>query len=585
MEPKKTRLCKDFSPRPRAGRTPARVAFLLVLLSLVLSACKDPFAQLYMRLFISPYQTKFDPEAFETLKGFTASTWTLEQTVEPGQSCFRTLAGLLADKEGSTITQVQYRWTPPEGVKPTDIKFIGRQPDRRLEDGTYVFDNVPVDEDGYFEEVKAEFPAPSLPPGKTRLEMVDTLQVVSPSLEKETDTTHQVVIALDVQARPAHVSSTASTWLPASPTQTAGPSTEADDYYVWALPFHFSDQEPLTTSRCQEWMDVLQSDSSFIALRFPDLPPTSTYTASSDMPVVFHAAYFPTLRLVQKGTWPQPDTVVFTTSLDYKPAHFTFLENELPAAEHERWLALGVVSTPTVTCPAELALDSGEWEFVFDVWLDFGGAKDACLECVLPFYYCYEGQATPSATGLGRLMQDVGLTGTAYQSWNRTCLGPQPLRLVDWDAPVDNMSPPFVLEGMNTAHVSPTQTISLSHYISNEGFESVTVTLDYSSTLGLPWGIYSGTEEGPDFPLIEISQPLTLGAWSASTRYLWMIAEVPTGTQGAETLVLTATDVTSPTQFAWASDLVWIGEWIAPPPSPFEQSHRIYLPLVLRQAP
>ncbi len=53
---------------------------------------------------------------------------------------------------------------------------------------------------------------------------------------------------------------------------------------------------------------------------------------------------------------------------------------------------------------------------------------------------------------------------------------------------------------------------------------------------------------------------------------------------GPGTLIITATDVPSSALSAWTSDLLWVGDWVAPPPAPWIQ-HRVYLPLVVRQSP
>ena len=71
-----------------------------------------------------------------------------------------------------------------------------------------------------------------------------------------------------------------------------------------------------------------------------------------------------------------------------------------------------------------------------------------------------------------------GVGVTPYQGWGITCLGPQPLRLVEDQA--SDASPPFVLYGMNTALLMPTQTIAFSHSIHNWGNDPVNVVLDHT---------------------------------------------------------------------------------------------------------
>jgi hypothetical protein len=111
------------------------------------------------------------------------------------------------------------------------------------------------------------------------------------------------------------------------------------------------------------------------------------------------------------------------------------------------------------------------------------------------------------------------------------------------------------------------------------------VVLTHSSTLGLPWGFYSGTVDAPDVPLVPITGPFQVKPFGPNPPYnFWAITTVPADVPaGAETLVITATDVISPTRVAWTSDLAWVGDWVAPPGPPLW--YRLYLPLVLRQGP
>ncbi len=141
----------------------------------------------------------------------------------------------------------------------------------------------------------------------------------------------------------------------------------------------------------------------------------------------------------------------------------------------------------------------------------------------------------------------------------------------------------LLLGPSNTAWITSTQTISFSHEVVNKGFVPITITVDYTSTLGLTWGIYSGTEEGPDLPLVPLPDTFTLkGSWS---RYFWAIANVPVapGTaMGSEMLALTATDVNRPERRSLATDLLWLGVWADPPLPPWQRQINIYLPIILK---
>jgi hypothetical protein len=372
----------------------------------------------------------------------------------------------------------------------------------------------------------------------------------------------------------------AAAWVPPAPPEldlrTPSGNTDAPqaDYYLWQTRLWFFQPETtMTTELCQDWVDFLQADTTFAALRFPVQPPTLTYTEPYTLPVSFAREHSPTLALKDSRIFPFTD--LFTVSLEYKPRHFTFLENELPAAPGEHWLALGVVPSPTLTCPAGLNLGPDDWLSIAEIWLDLGGGKDAYADSLLPLYYCYEGEESPFATTLASWLLDGDLSVTSYQGWGITCLGPHPFRLLDWALP--DPSPPFELHGSNFARIQPSQAVSLSHRLRNLGVDPVTVNLEYASEAGLTWEIYSGTEDGPDMPL---TGPLML---PDPERYIWLVTTVPGGAaSGPETVVVTATDTTAPAQSSWTSNLLWIGDWVAPPPQPWTPRYEIYLPVIIR---
>jgi hypothetical protein len=107
------------------------------------------------------------------------------------------------------------------------------------------------------------------------------------------------------------------------------------------------------------------------------------------------------------------------------------------------------------------------------------------------------------------------------------------------------------------------------------------VTVTHASMPTLPWQLYTALESDPT-TLVPITDTLALPASFWKIRPLWAKVTVPeSAPAGAVTLVITATDVTSPTLSTWTSDLVWVGEWVAPPPPPWER-HKVYLPLMKR---
>lgn len=358
----------------------------------------------------------------------------------------------------------------------------------------------------------------------------------------------------------------------------ASTDAPANTYHVWQAWRRLApaDETEMTLELCQDWAGVLQSERAFFALRFPVLPPPLAYTQPYTLPLLTGGPDDSFALLQDWSAWPP--TPVLSAPIEYRPEYHSFLESELPAAPGEHWLAFGLATTPTLDC-ASVTMPLEEWGFALDLKLDFGGPQDACTGCVLPVYNCYAGQEPPSA--FTRLVGASGAGVTSYQGWGVTCLGPHPLRLAE-------EAPPLELRGTHAAWITPTQTISLGHSLWNWSGDPVTVTLAHSSTLGLPWGIYAGTHTKPYTPLTPIAGPIRLEdrPFPGWIRYFWLIADVPSeAPSGAETLTISATDVSSPANHATNWDLLWVGDWVEPPPYEGELGFRLYLPLVLRQWP
>ena len=105
----------------------------------------------------------------------------------------------------------------------------------------------------------------------------------------------------------------------------------------------------------------------------------------------------------------------------------------------------------------------------------------------------------------------------------------------------------------------------------------MTVALDYACPLGITWDMYSDCH-GP-YP-----KPITSPIWVDTLGYkdVCLAAhQVQTDAgDGPYTLVVTATSVMSTEVSSTASDLMWVGAWVAPPGG----GRDVYLPVVLRQS-
>lgn len=344
---------------------------------------------------------------------------------------------------------------------------------------------------------------------------------------------------------------------------------ESGEYYVWETGLWFGDKdETMTPELCQDWMDWFQADTTFFAIRFPVLD--NRFSSAITMPVTFQAPFTPTLVLLDETSYPA--TGVFTIPLVYRPELVELAEAELPAKEGEQWLVLGVDPAAGGFCPPELNLPAEEWEFQAKVWFDFGGTREACVECVMLLYYCHQGQESPFF--LDQDGRASGVDEITVQDQAITAVGPHPIRLKDTIAP----TPPFYIQGGKTDFVEPPATLTVTHYLILQGTGPVSVTFDLSSKLGLDWGIYAGTVDAPYQPLIPIDDPFILSDFAP----IWLIADVPAGApDGAETLIITATDVLSASRSTWGSDVLWIGEWI-PPSGQVEWDYHVFLPVVLK---
>jgi len=321
----------------------------------------------------------------------------------------------------------------------------------------------------------------------------------------------------------------------------------------------------LTADLCQDGVDLLRSDTAFIALRFPVQPPPLADTDPYTLPVCLGDGYSPYLGLLDERSVPA--TTILTAALEYKPRYLTFAENELPAAPGEHWLALGAVTSSTVGCAGLPELPAGQWEVQADLWLDFGGLQDTNLGAVLPIYYCYEGQASPIPLGV----LGARASATSYQGWGITCLGPDSLTLRD--GPGD-----WELAGEGIGWVTATQTISFAHTLYNWTLyphPPLTFTLEATSTLPAGWAFYA--DPAGQTPLVG---PVRVDDYLE----FWVFGQAPAdAADGPYELFVTARTGDALPADQQATDLMWVGDWVAPPPSPF--LHRVYLPLVQKSAP
>jgi hypothetical protein len=324
-----------------------------------------------------------------------------------------------------------------------------------------------------------------------------------------------------------------------------------DDYFLWQTTLWVgSPGQAMTADRCQNDLDLLQSDTVFFALRVPVDPPAQAFYTGD--------GYAPHLNLLDEQLVPA--TPVLTTALEYKPQYLTFAESELPAATGEHWLTMGAATSPPADCAGLPELSDGQWEFEANVWLDFGGVQGTCVGCILPLYSCYKGQTPPGQLASGNI--------TSYQGWGITCLGPDFLTLRDGPGS-------WELAGQGINWLTATQTISFAHTLYNWTLyphPPLTFTLETSSTLPAGWTFYADPAG---------QTPLAIPIRVDDYLEFWVFGQAPAGAaDGPYELFVTAHTEDAPPSWQTAADLLWLGDWVTPPPLSFE--HRVYLPLVVK---
>lgn len=496
------------------------------------ASCYEPVITSTITSWESGRQSTSRPDFMVTLRAN-------DRYARPGERATRDLGGV----GDPGTTQVSYRWTPPWGA--TNVSF---GPGSEPEPGgpPYVWLNRDPSQ-----EIHIEYDQPSLPAGESTMLATDTALAEWDGHSSATSYTTLISNERHQQAAlPA----------PAVPPARDHPSDVAD---LWKVDLWIDPKDvTMTTSMCQDWFSLLQSDDAFLAMRVP-VSPTTAITEGYPLPIVSGGPYSNTMQLFSYD----PFGPVITTPVELRPERHTFLESSLPAAPGEHWMALGLVSE-TVTCPGDLSPD--RWAFKMQGYLDLTHQPNNCEGCVLPLYYCYEGQEAPLVLAAAR--SALGGDVVAYPGWGITCLGPQAGPLTE--------DSEWGLGGGAPVWVTPTQSITVQHYLHVDvGSGPMTFTLDHASTLGVGWNFYDGDWGGPD-PGTPLALPVVVadGEW----RPFWMVSDpVPTDTAaGTHSLVVTATSTAAPFDSFWAADSIWVGGWV--PPGSISLTPWLYLPLVMR---
>jgi hypothetical protein len=300
----------------------------------------------------------------------------------------------------------------------------------------------------------------------------------------------------------------------------------------------------MSTSLCQSTVSFLQGGNAFVAIRFP-----VSGGASVPFPLPLRygeSGHYPRLDLLNEDV--TPNVAAASVPLHLMPEWMTYAATVLPQATGEQWLTVGGSSADQVSCPANLNLST--WEFYSYLPMDAGSSVQAWADKILPGYFCFVTSTPPPFLATIQEALGLELDEEAASLSVVTAMGPFAIRLLG--SPPD---PPYLVAGPQMAQVKSPGQAQLRFLIENKGSQSAAVTLSTTSTQQLPWQIYNGTFTAPNTGS-PVSGPISISAGGAAP--VWLLANVPSGASGAETVVLTASS-TSPARSTWNSGLVWLG--------------------------
>ena len=286
-------------------------------------------------------------------------------------------------------------------------------------------------------------------------------------------------------------------------------------------------------------------------MRLPIGPTTvSGGAVGYDSPLLFGADnegndLSPKLRIFANPEW---QTLV-EGNMELRPERLAFLDETLPAADGEAWLALGL-APDAPDCPPDSGAPANEWDASLELNLDLNQAPNTCIGCELLLYACWEGQELPPI---------AAMKATSFAASNITCIGPQRVTLApdpsDW-----------TLIAPTSAIITPTETISFSYGLRSMN-QPISVALTLSSSLPVDWTLFHETPDG----LPDLNRPLppTVNA-GFDTLWFWaMGSALPAGTaHGPYVVEIHAVNQDDVTDDRFVDNFIWVGDWVAPPPKP-----------------
>jgi hypothetical protein len=481
----------------------------------------------------------------------------LSGAVLPGSQVTRYISYTAEAGKGPT----RLEWTPPQGASGFSFSAPPTNPSGPA---PYVFGNDPP----IGLPLQITYNAPLLPAYTSTMVVGEVLAGTRVS---ETDDIHVLnytisATASESQATPPFVPATSMRISDLALAATITASQVQRWYWLEGI--------TLTTETCQQMYDWLQSPSTFTAMRMP-VSATSMSGLSYELPVLFPVDSNPITTVI--GARPRmnvrangsPIAGIPDLPLEVRSERISFMENLLPSAPAEHWVALGVAPEPKITCPTGMSKASWEFNFAFSIHPDSPIAA-------LPLYYCQDGQDAPPIGGLASALL-VGQQGVkavpSTQFEGITCLGPQEHSLAT--------NPAIYVGNPNTVwNVFPQDEVRLMHYVVVTNTLAIRFSVS-SGTAGFGWELYEGTVKTANFAKpVDVTIPYTA---SFGYSFFWLIGTVPTGTiPGSHNFTLRVEKADDSSVYGSSTDMVWVGQWV-PPPTPGGTKHYVHLPLVIRQ--
>ncbi|MCD4748651.1 MAG: hypothetical protein K8R59_04680 [Thermoanaerobaculales bacterium] len=453
--------------------------------------------------------------------------------------------GLALERLGDEDT-AEVAWTPPEGA--AGFQFTGMQPSNPGGPAPFLYSSVPAHNGTPSEaDIQLTYQPPAVGGGYTFIDTVlattDNERVEGFCLSHRAGAKASPAAALNqfVSAQRAKIQNDVSAWR----------------FKEWL--YQSVGVQDLPLSEAETLVEYLLSGSFFVGLRFPVTQEVDVL--SYRLPVGMEAEDVPVLAILDHNLpWSGDDLnqAVARLPLEYVPSRNEWLHNHLPVQSATRWAALAPKQAPVTLLEDRFPIEAGRWELFTTGVVNLGHMPNSCENCILEVYMCHEGSGPPPFFESG--FKAVAGVFKTYQGDGVTCFGPLPVRLVDsWGGIPSDFDPPILLRGQGLSRVTPPGQVQFHHTLETSGSETISLTVE--SSRGRQWGFYEGDYEQPD-----LGRPITGNITVQGFTNVWLVADIPADAPaGSETVLLSASRTAEPSKKVWATDVLWVGDWVAPP--------------------